>query len=80
MPPETPPTTQQATSQPQISAEGLQCDVCKKGFSEGEYLLYCLECKVYLHYGCEYTHLDQKNKIMRVAKAAVIRKNKIVWI
>lgn len=77
--PETPPTNQQ-TAAPQISAEGLQCDVCKKGFSEGEYLLYCLECKVYLHYRCEYTHLDQKDKIIRLEKAAVIRSNKIVWI
>ena len=79
MPPETPATAQKTAAE-QISAEGLQCDVCKTGFTEGEYLLYCLECKVYLHYRCEYTHLDQKEKIIRMARAAVIRKGKIQWI
>ncbi len=79
MPPETPPTTQQASAE-QISAEGLVCDVCKTGFQEGEYLLYCLECKVYLHYRCEYAHLDQKKKIIRMEKAAFIRNGKIVWV
>ncbi len=79
MPPETHTTAQQSASE-QISAEGLLCDVCKAGFSEGEYLLYCMECKVYLHYRCEYTHLDQKDKIIRIARAAVIRNGKIQWI
>lgn len=71
-PPKSPPQ--------EISASQLQCGVCGKGFGEGEYLLYCIECKAYLHYRCEYAHLDQKNKIMRVAKAAVIRQNQVVFL
>ncbi len=43
-------------------------------------MLYCLECKVYLHYRCEYTHLDQKKKIIRMARAGVIRNKQVVWI